>query len=615
VVSHKSSEQAAITAAPSADHVADAGDRGLANPHHTRAALQSDSYTGREAVVRSATDSTAGAALQPMQISESTLSPKKSLDDLSKAGVIADRPRPVEAMLDTSKPEPRPITSFEKPKIEVGFADTLEQQGKKPDLIVKADGRVEMLNDPEKFSNGAITVGMERVPGTTTPTDAQQQSVTALYKYLDTRLKEQNPALADKGVALENPQGLVPEKVAADQRGNKPGSNVPDGADSGAVQSGNRFSGSRSGGHLDSNQVGDMFPGRDFKSRNGKVDAVELTKDTVSSLNGSRGNHEFVGYRRGRGHAVGAYGMTADQFSNWLSGVDIADLEEKERKGLIPAGTAAKMKKMKEQLAKGETPDVLKKMKDTEQGKLTDTDKKEITDTFGKQVQELAATDLINKYSKDISAQNGGKEVDPGQLALAMHLGKVPDATDMADASNKDYMSAARNKFQLAAGATANRGEGFDWNGDSNGIVAASRDANGEVKWQRFAASVQGGRLGCAASVSQVLREAGVNVTPDAGANSLAQQLLARGGQKIRISEARPGDVIYGGAIGARGGGSAHIGIVERINGGQMYVGANSSSRGTWKSDQPMMNAFGRFLRSGNSELYAIRLPGANNNA
>ncbi|MBK9202751.1 MAG: hypothetical protein IPL73_10005 [Candidatus Obscuribacter sp.] len=116
MVSHKSSEQAAITAAPSADHVADAGDRGLANPHHTRAALQSDSYTGREAVVRSATDSTAGAALQPMQISESTLSPKKSLDDLSKAGVVPTRPRPVEAMLDTSKPEPRPITSFEKQK-------------------------------------------------------------------------------------------------------------------------------------------------------------------------------------------------------------------------------------------------------------------------------------------------------------------------------------------------------------------------------------------------------------------------------------------------------------------------------------------------------------------
>ncbi|MDX1988109.1 MAG: CHAP domain-containing protein [Candidatus Obscuribacter sp.] len=608
--SHAGSGLSLGSGAGSLDVGADAGDSSVGTGQkHARGRLQMASLDGRGDILRqtSTTDNTAATNLQPMTLTEGTLSPKKSLDDLVKAGVIADSTaKGRDNFSDTTKSEPRPITSFEKPKIEVGFADTLEQQGKKPDLIVKADGRVEMINNPEILSSGNVIVGLERPDGAVNPTEAQQKSVAELYKYLDARLKEQNPALAGKGIDLENPQGLVPEEAAAAARRAGQRANVPDGSDAGAVQGGNRFTGSRSGGRLSSGEVSDMFPGRDFKARNGKVDAVELIKDTVSSLNGSKGDHEHIGYRRGRGHAVGAYGMTADHFRSWLSGLDIEALEEQERKGLVPPGTAARMKKMKEQLAKGETPDVLKKMEGTEQGKLTEQDRKDILGTFGKEVQELAAKDLINNYSKTIAEQNPGKEVDPGQIALAMHLGRVPTAEDMADAGNKDYMSAAKNKWQLAAAATQNRGEGFEWNGDANGIVAASKDAHGNAMWTRFAASVQGGRLGCAASVSEVLRQAGVDVDPMAGAHALAQQLLRRGADKVSIRDVKPGDVVFGGP--GRAGGSDHIGIVERIGpDGQIYVGANSSSSGTWKSNQPLMSAFGRFVRNG-QPLYGIRL-------
>ena len=91
-----------------------------------------------------------------------------------------------------------------------------------------------------------------------------------------------------------------------------------------------------------------------------------------------------------------------------------------------------------------------------------------------------------------------------------------------------------------------------------------------------------------------------------AGAHALAQQLLRRGADKVSIRDVKPGDVVFGGP--GRAGGSDHIGIVERIGpDGQIYVGANSSSSGTWKSNQPLMSAFGRFVRNG-QPLYGIRL-------
>ena len=632
MVAHKS-ERAVFSPSSGASNMEgasdSAGDSSAAGQGvRARHRLQNASFDGRENLTTRTTDSTAAVNLTPMQLTENALNPKKSLDELTKAGVIADnrsrspysadnaeakvvpaslRPGDATKPGDLSSAEPRPITSYDKPKIEVGFTDSLQQKGKSPDLVVKADGSVQMLNNPEILSNGTIVVGLERVAGANNPTDAQQKAVSELYKYLDARLKSGNPAVADKGVELNNSQGLLDSKTAS--RTGARSSAGPDGSDSAAVQSGNRFSGNRDGGRVSQGDISDLFPGRDFQGRKGKVDALELTKDAVSSLNGSKGNYEHMGYRRGRGHAVGAYGLTADHFQNWLAGLDIASIEEQERKGLVPPGTAAKMKAMKEQLAKGETPDILKKMKEADINGLSDADRKQITDTFGKGVQEMAANDLINKYSQDISKMNGGKDVDPGQIALALHLGRVPNAEDMQDIGNQDYMSAARNKWQLAAAATQSGGQGFDYSGDANGIVAASRDSNGHAMWTRFAASVQGGRLGCAASVSEVLRNAGVDVKPDAGAYNLAQQLIRKGGQVVPVNQLRPGDVVYGGGPNAaNGGGNAHIGIVEKVVNGQVYVGANSSSRGAWLSNQPIMNAFGRFVRNPGSQLYGVRI-------
>lgn len=612
-------------AAASGEHHIKTGD-GVSHHHIQVAAiakehLQTDSLAGRSEILKTASAEPARAAkpeaaarpeavVKPESpaahvtvapLKEGALTSKKSLDELTRAGVIGDARR-APGVSDAALPEGRPITSFEKPKIEVGFSDSLQQQGKKPDMVIKPDGQVVMLNNPEKSSNGSVTVGLERENGNVQPTEAQQKAVAQLYQYLDARLKEQNPALAQDGVSLDNSQGLVPEavaKAAHAKRGSE--APMPDGASEQAAHNFNRMNGGGRG-QLSRGDVGEMFPGRDFDSRKGKVDGVEVMKDVVSSLNGSKGDHNSIGFRRGRGAAVGPYGLTGDQFSSWLSGVNLDDIAEQERQGKVPPGTTERMRKMKEQLSRGETPDLIKKMKSAD-ANMTDADKKDILGTFGKGVQEMAATSLINKYSTEINSQNGGKELDPGKIALAMQLGHVPTAQELNSPDSQDYMKAANKAWQVAAAASRFGADGVAY-GNNGDIVQASMAADGHAKWGRFAASVNGGRLGCAASVSQVLNEAGVHVTPDAGAYSLQSQLRHKGWTPVAINQARPGDVVYGGyGNAANGGGNAHIGIYE----GNGLIGANSSSRGVWKSHQSLMGVFGRFARGG--ELFALRPP------
>ncbi|MBN9396138.1 MAG: hypothetical protein J0H83_12900 [Candidatus Melainabacteria bacterium] len=573
--------------------------------------LQSASLDGREILsVAGLSDDTkkkGDSAVPHLSIiDKDKLKPSASLASLAESGVITDNRANSPAI------EGRPITSYEKPGIEVAFADSLAQKGKNPDLIVKADGQVVMLNDVEKNSTGQITIGLERAQGAINPTDAQNQSVSELYKYLDARLKAQNPALAEQGIDLKNDQNLVPQDAvkaaqtrAQQQAREQADSEDPGGAATrGQVNNMNRFSGN-GGGRMSRGEVEDMFPNRNFDQRKGKADGVEVMKDVLTNLNGSKGDYDSVSYRKGKGWTVGPYGMSGDQMSAYIMGVDLNDLAEKEAKGLVPPGTTERMRKMQEQLKKGETPDIIKKMKEGD--KDHPPDKKEVNQAFGKEVQELAATDLINKYAKDMGKE--GQEVDPSKIALAMHLGRTPNAEDLKSSDNQDYMKAAGNAWQIAAAASLNGADGVDWSAKNGSILSAAQDAQGHRMWTRFAGSVQGGRLGCAASVSEVLLNAGVKVNPVAGAHALQAQLRERGWQVLPLDQAKPGDVIYGGkANAANGGGNAHIGIIASNRNGDIKVYANSSSSGTWKYNS-LEAAFNR-NRFGNNR-FVLRPPGS----
>lgn len=99
-----------------------------------------------------------------------------------------------------------------------------------------------------------------------------------------------------------------------------------------------------------------------------------------------------------------------------------------------------------------------------------------------------------------------------------------------------------------------------------------------------FANSVKGGRLGCAASVSEVLQMSGYEYANSAGVGPLVDILKQQGWTQIPLDRAQPGDVVYGGKPGTRwwaGGGNAHIGVVGED--GQVFH--NSSGRKRWVQD------------------------------
>lgn len=125
----------------------------------------------------------------------------------------------------------------------------------------------------------------------------------------------------------------------------------------------------------------------------------------------------------------------------------------------------------------------------------------------------------------------------------------------------------------------------YDRNNITDGIKNIVNAALTSVGKQMFRPmlSYAMGRLGCAASVSGVLKLAGHSYANHAGVYGLTQQLTRNGWTKHPVSEAQPGDVIYGirRSSWKSGGGGSHIGIVGEGN--TSYH--NSSSRRQWIKD------------------------------
>ena len=116
-------------------------------------------------------------------------------------------------------------------------------------------------------------------------------------------------------------------------------------------------------------------------------------------------------------------------------------------------------------------------------------------------------------------------------------------------------------------------------------IFKAALDSIGKAMWgiSDFRNSVRGGRLGCAAAVSEVLQLAGIDYANAAGVGNLVGQLMNNGWTRAPLSQAEPGDVVV--KVRSRnwrqGGGGSHIGVVGE--GGKVYH--NSSSRKVWVED------------------------------
>ncbi len=140
-------------------------------------------------------------------------------------------------------------------------------------------------------------------------------------------------------------------------------------------------------------------------------------------------------------------------------------------------------------------------------------------------------------------------------------------------------------------------------------IVASAQAAEGEKLWRAEATATRNGRLGCAISTSEVLAQAGLDIDKETGACALVEQLQDRGWNKVAVSQAQPGDVIYGARPGkeaAAGGGNAHVGIVGERQDGKLMVYANVSATGRW-THESANRAFSP-NRFGN-QIWAFRPP------
>ncbi len=191
-----------------------------------------------------------------------------------------------------------------------------------------------------------------------------------------------------------------------------------------------------------------------------------------------------------------------------------------------------------------------------------------------KEMQELIAEKGINHEAKRFG-EDPAKLTDQaaGKIALAFFLGRTPTADDSANSQYSDYTRAGANMFKLAQARLQNLGDINVTDAQGKIVAAASHDI-GRAMWQKY---LNDGNLGCAASVSAVLNEAGFTYAHSTSVSDLHDQLIAHGWKTD--SQPHPGDV----AVGYRrpkgsSGGSAHTGIVG-TNG---ITFANRSSSETW---------------------------------
>ena len=124
------------------------------------------------------------------------------------------------------------------------------------------------------------------------------------------------------------------------------------------------------------------------------------------------------------------------------------------------------------------------------------------------------------------------------------------------------------------------------WDGQSAGdmrLMDLAERALSRQLWAEteFAGICEGGNVGCAASVTKVLRDGGYQYAASALVTELASQLASNGWTQSGPDEAQPGDVIY-----ADGGGNRqHIGIVGVDENGRKVIYNNHSSSGQWSKD------------------------------
>lgn len=171
---------------------------------------------------------------------------------------------------------------------------------------------------------------------------------------------------------------------------------------------------------------------------------------------------------------------------------------------------------------------------------------------------------------------------DPGQLAAAAQ--RPGDPAGYAAKVDGNLGEAQKILAEIEAqGGTQAVISAHEKAGEGGGIPAVgelvTQNASAKLWAQTDMAGVcQNGNVGCAASVSAVFNQAGIDYIHDARVVNVVSQATSNGWTQVDdLSTAKPGDIIYGN----NGGDDQHIGIVG--SDGQLW--SNQSSSGTWEHD------------------------------
>ncbi len=200
---------------------------------------------------------------------------------------------------------------------------------------------------------------------------------------------------------------------------------------------------------------------------------------------------------------------------------------------------------------------------------------------------------MLARAAQTESAQDSGGG-DAGSMQRASYdgpSGGMPGGGGGGDAGEGGGYDSSEQclAFDSAESPPANVAA-VPWDGQSKGdmnlaTLSAQAAEKGRKLWAEtpFAYLCESGKVGCAASVSKILQEAGYSYGNSALVTGLAGQLAANGWtQSTGAKTAQPGDVIY-----ADGGGKdQHIGIVGVDKKGNKVIYNNLSSTGVW-TEQP----------------------------
>ena len=487
---------------------------------------------------------------------------------------------------------------------------------------MNVDGTVEVLNNPEKnlSANIVIEVARNRLQ-TDDPTQAQKQCLTALVPYLAERIEENLSyrKLSNGRIAVDDPQTLADDNLVQTISDNVNRaaaivrqSLLPEVPQDARTVSGhmNRVYGSGGGTAVFAPGADGIVPYRvappPFESP-----PARAVQDTVSVLSGVDKQNPYGTIKsHNQSHFVGRYQMSSGALYGWLAdawGVDLGNPPDYARLSpLVDSDPQAAMSRLAAQMQQmaGEhkiSQGFADKFRDANfcaqflgfidklQGKSGPISSAEVGAFMPSDLQESIAQNRLEKYARDLHVNLDAMlgEHDPGKLALSMFLGRPPTLNELSNPQYQQVAAAADNIYKLVfAGqfgptpVEVTERKGKLEAAATDKILEAAQRSVGKALWAqtKWAGACQGGNLGCAASVTKVLQEAGLlgQGEGSAGVGQLRSALQHKGWKPIRISnqsQFRPGDVICH---------SGHIGIVGEVQNGQVWIYNNSSGQRKW---------------------------------